>query len=260
MSTSQPDDFQVMQCLQRILQSSDLTKLTRKEVRKQLESELGGSFSSPDWKARIKQQIEEFVRNREAAVNTHSNPLPTKQDNHNIHNNGKSEYFEEQQQQSSNKRRRLNNNEYEINGNNQSQNQNSRQTENYDGRRKRPRLQSNRQLIQKNLKDDSYYLRLPGDGAKKRCIIHTYRRKLYVGFREYYEKNGEELPSKKGMSSFVYISIYPIIYLLIACKLRIFESIEIESIQKGINLTQEQWEFVVKHIDDINAQIKSMRH
>eukprot|EP01083_Nonionella_stella_P240501 840685_1 len=191
MASSHPDDFQVIQSLQRILESSDLTKLTRKEVRKQLEQELGGSFSSPQWKARIKQEIEEFVRRKESGINNHSNPLPTNQPN---------------------KRRKLNDN---INDSYLSNNNNNID---YDTHRKKPRLQSTRQLIQKSDKDNSYFMKLPGDGAKKRCIIHKYRRRLYVGFREYYDKNGEELPSKKG-----------------------------------INLSEEQFLFVVKHIDDINA-------
>eukprot|EP00486_Rosalina_sp_Unknown_P011617 CAMPEP_0201592710 /NCGR_PEP_ID=MMETSP0190_2-20130828/190537_1 /ASSEMBLY_ACC=CAM_ASM_000263 /TAXON_ID=37353 /ORGANISM="Rosalina sp." /LENGTH=171 /DNA_ID=CAMNT_0048051613 /DNA_START=91 /DNA_END=607 /DNA_ORIENTATION=- len=78
-SNNQPDDFQVIQSLQRILESSDLTKLTRKEVRKSLEKELGGNFSSTYWKQKIKTQIEEFVRKKESGVNNHSNTMPTKQ-------------------------------------------------------------------------------------------------------------------------------------------------------------------------------------
>merc|ERR1712228_345834 len=201
-------DFQVMQSLKKILERSDLTKLTRKEVRKQLEQQFGGSFSTPQWKERIKSEIEDFVKRKESGINTHSNPLPTKSASSNDSYNS-----------SPNKRRKLNN------GNSSNHNDEYTNDDYTDSHRRRPRLQSNRQLIQKSDKDNSYFMKLPGDGAKKRCIIHTYRRKLYVGFREYYDKNGEEKPSKKGC-----------------------------------NLTQEQWEFIVKHIDDINAQIKLMKH
>ena len=210
-----------MQSLQRILKSSDLTKLTRKEVRKQLEQELGGTFSSPHWKQKIKQQIEEFVRKREANINNHSNQMPTKQadsnrfsnnnnnnnnkSNNNNNNNNNKRKYDDHNNNNDNynpnpKRRRIEkNNNNNNNGYNNNYNNNNNNNNDYNNNNRRPRLQSNRALIQKSLKDDSYYMKLPGDGAKKRCIIHTYRRRLYVGFREYYEKGGEELPSKKGM-------------------------------------------------------------
>ena len=184
MNIQQPDDFQVMQSLKSILEHSDLTKLTRKEVRKQLEQQLGGNFSSPQWKARIKEEIEEFVRKKESGIDTHSNALPTK--------SATTDNFNEY---ASNIRRKLN----DGNSRNQSDEYTNNANNNYtDSDRRLPRLQSNRQLIQKSDSDNSYFMKLPGDGTKKRCIIHTYRRKLYVGFREYYEKGGEEKPSKKG--------------------------------------------------------------
>eukprot|EP01083_Nonionella_stella_P078459 214735_1 len=212
MALNQPDDFEVLQSLERILESSDLTKLTRKEVRKRLEQELGGSFSSPQWKSKIKHSIEEFVA-RKQTVAVSQPPTKRRKLNNNAIENGNDNH------------NNPNHKNTIANKNGQVHNGASHADDNYYDDRRKPRLQSNRRLIEKSDKDNSYFMKLPGDGAKKRCIIHKYRRRLYVGFREYYNRNGEELPSKKG-----------------------------------INLTEEQWEFVIKHIDDINAQVKAMRH
>eukprot|EP01084_Bolivina_argentea_P299992 517169_1 len=210
-SEPEPQDFVVVNKLKDILSNADLTRLTRKEVRKQLEEQLGASFSSAKWKTRIKQEIEDFVTNQSNVTpNTFHNqqpPLPPAS-----HSSTPQNAY-----QQSSKRRRLNNgasastydNEqndnyqppsYQTNhGNNYNNNNNNNS---YHDQRKpmRPRLQSNRQLIQKSEKDNSYFMRLPGDKTKKRCVMHKYRSKLYVGFREYYEKNGQELPSKKGIN------------------------------------------------------------
>ena len=195
--SQQPDDFQVMQSLQRILETSDLTKLTRKEVRKSLERELGGNFSSPYWKQKIKTQIEQFVREKESVIPAQQSGSSSS--SHQFDNNGSNKrgrYDDDVQNDDYNpnpKRRR----KIDHNDNGYNNHDNNGHNSGYPHNR-RPRLQSNKQLIQKSLKDNSYYMKLPDNGgAKKRCIIHTYRRRLYVGFREYYEKDGEELPSKK---------------------------------------------------------------
>ena len=49
-------------------------------------------------------------------------------------------------------------------------------------------------------------------------------------------------------------------YVVINFVLRIFAKYKIKLIQIGINLTEEQWDFIVKHMNDINAQIKTMKH
>jgi len=225
---NQPDDFKVMQCLQEILVSSDLTKLTRKEVRKQLEQRLQQNFSSAHWKTKIKQQIEDYVSKQPQVAAAAASASNHQYDANNAHvasNNNNGADYHHESIANPNKRRKLNNGTADSYLNLPSEHSHN----NSNGppaasNRKRVRLESNKSLIQKSLKDDSYYMKLPGDGAKKRCIFHKYRGRLYIGFREYYERGGEELPSKKG-----------------------------------INLTQEQWEHVVRHIDDIQAQIQSMK-
>ena len=167
---------------------------------------MGGNFSSPYWKQKIKTQIEQFVREKESAINNQSNQIPTQQSgsssSHQFDNNGnkkRGRYDDEGQNDDYNpnpkRRRKIDHNDNGYNNNHDNNGHNAGYAHN-----RRPRLQSNKQLIQKSPKDNSYYMKLPDNGgAKKRCIIHTYRRRLYVGFREYYEKDGEELPSKKGM-------------------------------------------------------------
>ena len=51
-------------------------------------------------------------------------------------------------------------------------------------------------LLQKDDKDNSY-LRLTD---KKRVTVSTYKGKVVIDIREFYEKDGEELPGKKGIS------------------------------------------------------------
>jgi len=224
MATRHVQDFEVQKELESILEKADLTELSRKQVRKQLAKKFGGSFSTPEWKARIKQQIEEFVQRTEAGVNTHNYPHATRVEKpkpngtiigpppkrRKVDGGNDDEYFP------SSHRSQL---RTAGKGNVYSSNDASA----YYDERRRPKLQSNKQLIQKCEHDDGYFLSLPRRGAEKRCIIHRFKGKLYVGFREYYEKNGQHLPGKKGL-----------------------------------NLNMEQWDFVCRNMDAINAHIKSM--
>jgi len=226
-------DFEVMKSLENILEKADLTVLTRKKVRLQLEEQFGGSFESPEWKARIKEQIAQFVERRESAVDSQSDPhsAGTEPKNKNLLRNTARSSTADQPPP---KRRRVATGDGDeayfppthrgVYGK-QSDTQYFAQHKRPNGQYSRPKLQSNKQLIQKSPKDNSYFITLPGgSSANKRCIIHRFKSRLYVGFREYYEKNGEQLPTKKGC-----------------------------------NLSQEQWEFVVRNIDAINEQIKRMR-
>jgi len=230
MATRHVQDFEVQKELESILEQADLTVLSRKQVRKQLAAKFGGSFSTPEWKARIKQQIEEFVQRREAGVNTVNHPHPTRVDKPKPPKpNGtiigpppkrRRVDSEDQDYFPSTHRSQL---RAAQNGNVYSSNEAS----SYYDERRRPKLQSNKQLIQQNPQDNSYFIKL-GDcmSGQKRCVIHTFKRKVYVGFREYYQdkRSGDMKPTKKG-----------------------------------INLDMEQWDMICRNIDAINKQIKSMR-
>ena len=223
--TRQVHDFEVQKALEKILEEADLTVLTRKEVRRNLEKQFGGSFSTPEWKARIKQQIESFVQRREEGVNTHSGPHATR---NTATSNGVNGNAPPQRPDSN--RSLLRERSYSNSGGMEPPHKKQRTGGDADeayfppshrsqlrnptngrsrgtviqpigGRNQqyRPRLQSNKQLVQKSHKDNSYFIKLPGNGGLKRCVMHKFRGKRYVGFREYYEKNGEELPTKKGM-------------------------------------------------------------
>lgn len=225
--TRHVQDFEVQKALEKILENADLTVLTRKEVRRQLEKQFGGSFSTPEWKANIKQQIQQFVAKRESGVNTHSAPHTTSNAPSNTTSattNGRStrrisdrSYDDNVSAAPPQKRRRVGGkaqDEAYFPPSHRSQLRNTKSNGNSNGRRTggaiigappyRPRLQSNKTLIQQNPQDNSHFIKLPGTGPPKRCVLHKFKGRLYVGFREYYEKNGEMLPTKKGME-FVFI-------------------------------------------------------
>jgi len=59
------------------------------------------------------------------------------------------------------------------------------------GATKKPTLQFNKQ-------DNSYFMKLPN--GTKRVSVQKFKGKTYVAIREFYEKDGEERPTKKGVN------------------------------------------------------------
>ncbi|ETO04019.1 Putative RNA polymerase II transcriptional coactivator [Reticulomyxa filosa] len=73
-----------------------------------------------------------------------------------------------------------------------------------------------------NKNDNSYFLRLPTPGLK-RVVVQKFKGKNYVGVREFYQKDGQELPSPKG-----------------------------------INLNMEQWRMLCNAVDEINKCLEKI--
>eukprot|EP01084_Bolivina_argentea_P143335 251742_1 len=79
-----------------------------------------------------------------------------------------------------------------------------------------------RQLIQQDYDDGSYFMKLPISGkTEKRCVLNEMKNEICIQFKEYSEKKNS-------------------IYKGLKCR-------------KTVTLTQEQWKFIVKHVDDINT-------
>jgi len=257
-------DEQIIQQLHRILRSSDLTKMTRKEVRLRLEEDLGTSLSDSEWKDRIRLEISNYVnspqkstsenenenandkndKNNKKNKNTNNNHSSNNHNDNNTHNvnddddNDNDNDFsfiddgfsdQEAKHPPANKKRKVNNgtaassnsnDEYSKPVNNNPNNNNN--TDTNTNTKGKSMLLGNRQLIKQSTKDQSSYIQIPG--GSKRLVMHKFRGKLYIGLREYFEKDGEELPTKKGC-----------------------------------NLNIEQWQFLMNHLNEINAQIEKLK-
>eukprot|EP01084_Bolivina_argentea_P238451 400597_1 len=184
----------VIKKLNTMLQTSDLCTLTKKQIREQLHNEFQDiDFTEKKWKKLISQQIEEHINKTQSSDSSDDDLIIPKK---------------------SLKKRKLNNNE------SKNTKECSIDNDHHDNHRKTPTKNS---LFTKE-SDNNYFMVLPNESStEKRCVLSKYRGKLYIGFREYYQKNNQKLPSKKG-----------------------------------INLTPQQWKFIVEHIDDIDQQYKQM--
>ena len=202
----EPADFTVIQRLREILKNSDLTTLTRKAVREQLEQDLGCSLKDKKWKQKLKSEIQLFVQQQQQQNNdsdNSSNDNNIVNENNIKSSNNKSNVYNFDDHLSSNnnrttKKRKLNNDRSDPTRND---NLNSGSSNNTGISRLAHKW---RNEVVKRDSDGNFYMKFPQPGLK-RFQISRFKGKVYVGLREFYERNGEEKPTKKGISIHIFI-------------------------------------------------------